>query len=62
MTALAFGYYNLHRDVWQAAGEVDVRLKDLGQESVATHAALQARVSALEDELKKLSAAGKPPS
>ncbi|KAL1522765.1 hypothetical protein AB1Y20_017737 [Prymnesium parvum] len=59
VAALAFGYYRVHQDIWRAADEVDSRIQALGQEAVASQAALQARVSALEDELKVASAAPK---
>ncbi|KAL3905863.1 MAG: hypothetical protein SGPRY_010761 [Prymnesium sp.] len=62
VSTLAFGYYRLHQDVWRAAEQVDERIKAVGEEAVATHVALQARVDALEDELKKLRAAPKADS
>lgn len=59
VSALAFGYYTLHQDIWRAAEAVDDRLQRLGKETVATQAALQARVDTLENEVKRLSAAPK---
>ena len=56
VAALAFGYYRLHQDVWQAAGEVTGNLNSMGSETVTSHAALQARVIALEADLAKLRA------
>ena len=57
VTALAFGYFRLHQDVYRASDAVAVRLQALGEESTTTHKALQARVDTLEDELKKLKSA-----
>lgn len=58
VAALAFGYYRVHQDVWRAAEAVDVRLDALGRETVSSHATLQARVKALEQEVARLKAVG----
>ena len=62
VAALAFGYYQLHQDVWRAADAVESRLEVVGRESVSTHAALQTRVNALEDGIKRLKATPEPVS
>ena len=54
VTALGFGYFKLHQDIWQAAESVDGRISALGSETVASQSALFARVTALEDELLRL--------
>ena len=56
LAALSFGYYRLHQDVWQAAQAVDTRIDALGRETVGSHATLNARISALENELVTLKA------
>eukprot|EP00316_Scyphosphaera_apsteinii_P014289 CAMPEP_0119312496 /NCGR_PEP_ID=MMETSP1333-20130426/26674_1 /TAXON_ID=418940 /ORGANISM="Scyphosphaera apsteinii, Strain RCC1455" /LENGTH=62 /DNA_ID=CAMNT_0007317125 /DNA_START=93 /DNA_END=281 /DNA_ORIENTATION=+ len=58
MAALAFGYYRVHQDVWQAAEAIDSRLDALGRETITSHASLQARVNELEKELVRLKATG----
>lgn len=58
VAALAFGYYRVHQDVWRAAEAVDSRLDSLGRETVGSHAALQARVVALETEVQRLRSTG----
>lgn len=52
--ALAFGFYQVDKDVWKAAELVDARLDSVSREAVSAQAALQERVVALEGELTKL--------
>ena len=54
ISALSFGYYQVHQDVWRAAEAVDSRLDTLGKEAVGGQATLQKRVGALEGEIAKL--------
>ena len=54
VSALAFGYYTVHQDVWKAAELVDDRLSSVARETVSAQEALQARVLALEGEVSKL--------
>ena len=56
-SALAFGYYTVHQDVWKAAELVDDRLGSVARETVSGQQALQARVLALEGEVSKLKGA-----
>ena len=54
VTALSFGYYVVHQDVWKASERVEDRVAALGRETVSANAALQQRVQALEDELRRM--------
>ena len=54
VSALAFGYYTVHQDVWKAAELVDSRLGSVARETVSAQETLQARVLALEGEVSKL--------
>ena len=62
ITALAFGYYRVHQDVWSSAALVEKRIHELGHETVATQTAFEARVAALEKELSRLKATRGPGS
>ena len=54
VTALSFSLYLVQRDVWLASERVEGRVQELGRETVSANAALQQRVQALEDELRKM--------
>lgn len=54
VSALSFGYYQLHQDVWRAADLVDSHLGSLGRETVSSQTVLLKRVGALEAETKSL--------